>query len=76
VLPLIEFPVGHMMKNDVKYLANEMNLERIAKKNESMLRKRVHCFLFDLVKVWVYVLLENENFLDLFLNIFQIISVL
>ncbi|CAF0729186.1 unnamed protein product [Rotaria sp. Silwood1] len=36
VLPFIEFPVGSMMKSDVKRLANEMNLERIAQKHESM----------------------------------------
>jgi len=37
VLPFIEFPIGNMMKSDVKRLANEMNLERIARKNESNL---------------------------------------
>ncbi len=35
VLPFLEFPIGHMMKSDVKHLAIEMNLERIARKNES-----------------------------------------
>jgi tRNA U34 2-thiouridine synthase MnmA/TrmU len=35
VLPFIEFPIGDMMKSDVKRLANEMNLERVARKNES-----------------------------------------
>ena len=37
ILPFIQFPIGHMMKFDVKRLAIEMNLERIAKKNESNL---------------------------------------
>ncbi|CAF3649578.1 unnamed protein product [Rotaria socialis] len=36
VLPFVEFPVGGMMKSDVKHLANEMNLEKIAQKHESM----------------------------------------
>lgn len=35
ILPFIEFPVGGMMKSDVKRLANELNLERISQKNES-----------------------------------------
>jgi tRNA-specific 2-thiouridylase len=39
ILPFIEFPIGNMMKSDVKRLANEMNLERIAQKNESNLIK-------------------------------------
>lgn len=36
VLPFIEFPVGGMMKSDVKRLASELNLEKIAQKHESM----------------------------------------
>ena len=37
VLPLIKFPIGNMLKSDVKRLANEMKLERVAQKNESKL---------------------------------------
>ncbi len=44
ILPFIEFPIGNMMKSDVKRLANEMNLERIARKNESNL-----CFNSNLI---------------------------
>ncbi|UJR25432.1 hypothetical protein I4U23_006779 [Adineta vaga] len=36
ILPFIQFPIGGMMKSEVKQLANEMNLERIARKTESM----------------------------------------
>lgn len=35
ILPWIEFPIGHMMKSEVKRLASELDLERIAKKDES-----------------------------------------
>ena len=35
VLPFIEFPIGNMLKSNVKCLANEMKFERIAQKNES-----------------------------------------
>lgn len=40
ILSRIEFPIGHMVKNDVKQLANELGLERIAKKVESKERER------------------------------------
>lgn len=46
VLPFIEFPIGHMMKNDVKSLAKEMNLERIAQKSESNLKRIVFIKIF------------------------------
>ncbi|CAF0838247.1 unnamed protein product [Adineta ricciae] len=36
LLPFIQFPIGGMMKSDVKRLANEMNLQRISQKAESM----------------------------------------
>ena len=76
VLPLIEFPIGHIMKHDVKRLASEMNLEKIAKKDESG-RDREFIFEFILLfKVWVCVLLANESSLDLFLNTYRIMSVL
>ena len=35
VLPFVEFPVGSMMKSEVKRLAQELNLDRIAQKDES-----------------------------------------
>jgi len=35
ILPFIQFPIGHMLKSDVKRLATELNLDRIAKKQES-----------------------------------------
>ena len=35
ILPFVEFPVGSMLKSDVKRLAIEMNLDRIARKEES-----------------------------------------
>lgn len=35
VLPYVEFPVGSMMKTTVKQLAQELNLDRIARKDES-----------------------------------------
>lgn len=35
VLPFVEFPVGAMMKSEVKQLAQELNLDRIAQKDES-----------------------------------------
>ena len=40
ILPMIEFPIGQMMKSEVKRLANEMDLERIAKKDESKEREQ------------------------------------
>ena len=35
LLPFVQFPIGGMMKSDVKRLANEMNLQRISQKAES-----------------------------------------
>lgn len=35
ILPWIEFPIGHLMKSEVKRLASELDLEKIAKKDES-----------------------------------------
>lgn len=39
VLPSVQFPIGSLMKYEVKRLAEELDLHRIAQKNESKLKQ-------------------------------------
>lgn len=53
VLPYVEFPVGSMMKAEVKRLAVELNLDRIARKEESNgMMHRENNFFSQMISFW------------------------